>query len=47
MIPYRKNHAEPNHRVNPAAGGGLAAAWRPRSPATGYAERYAPHDHGT
>jgi SAM-dependent methyltransferase len=30
-----------NYRVNPSAGGGLAADWRPRSPAAGYAERWA------
>jgi len=29
----------PNHRVNPAAGCGLAAEWRPRSPAAPDVER--------
>ena len=31
----------PNRRMNPAAGGGLVADWRPGSPAAGYAGRYA------
>jgi hypothetical protein len=30
----------PNRRMNPAAGGGLVADWRPGSPAAGYAGRY-------
>jgi len=29
----------PNRRMNPAAGGGLVADWRPGSPAAGYAGR--------
>ena len=30
-----------NYRINPPAGGGLAGEGRPRSPAAGYAERWA------
>ena len=37
----RHSRALANYRVNPTAGGGLAADWSPRSPTAGYAERYA------
>ncbi len=40
-IPGYAPNGPPNNRMNPPAGGGLATDWRPRSPAAGYAERYA------